>query len=780
MMARDDCASHAARCGRRARFLAVLCALLGPLMTTGAHAEKLTIERIFSAPDLSGPSLRAAQISPDGHLVTYLRGSEQDKDRLDLWAYDLKRRKHRLLVDSRRLEPGRHALSAEEAQRRERQRTSALSGILEYEFSADARYLLVPLDGELYVYDLRAQPAKAVRKLPKGTGAVTDAHFSPRAHYVSFIREQNLFVLELASGQVRAITQDGSGPVSYGVAEFVAQEEMGRTTGYWWAPDEEHIAFTRVDESGVPEVQRFEIYANRTTVIKQRYPAAGGPNVRVQLYVARVAPPEAASPRIEVDLGAEPDIYLARVNWFPDSSALAVQRQSRDQKSLVLLRADPATGAARELLTEHSDSWVELNDNLTFLPRARQFIWSSGRSGFHHLYLYDWDGQLLRPLTQGDWEVTGDNNSHGMRGVDEVHGLVYFMANAATPLERHLYSVSLTDPAAPMQQLTTESGWHSVAMSDNAQLFLDTFSNTTQPPTVRLRAVTGAILAELIPNPITPQHPYFHYQSEHVPVEFGSLHAGDGQDLYYELMKPKDLQPGRRYPVIVRVYGGPGVQLVRNAWDADARSNEGFIRQYFVQQGYVWFSLDNRGSGWRGEKFESALLKRLGSVEVDDQVAGVRFLKSLPYVDPTRIGVLGWSYGGYMALMCTLRTPGVFAAAVAGAPVTDWKLYDTHYTERYMGTPQANLDGYVHSNVTHYAKNLTVPLLMMHGMADDNVLFANSTALYKVFQDLHKTFDIMVYPGSKHALLRHADTGPHGYQMIQEFFDRTLRRADAQ
>ncbi|MBV8854154.1 MAG: S9 family peptidase [Sinobacteraceae bacterium] len=774
MMARDD------RASRAARFLAVLCTLLGALMTPSVHAEKLTIERIFSAPDLSGANLRSPEISPDGHLVTYLRGSEQDKDRLDLWAYDLKRRKHRLLLDSRRLAPGRQALSAEEAQRRERQRTSALSGILEYEFSADARYLLVPLDGELYVYDLRAPAAKAVRKLPKGTGVVTDAHFSPGAHYVSFIRDQNLFVLELASGQERAITQDGSGPISYGVAEFVAQEEMGRTTGYWWAPDEGRIAFTRVDESGVPEVQRFEIYANRTTVIKQRYPAAGGPNVHVQLYVAPVAAAEPSSARIAIDLGPDPDIYLARVNWFPDSSALAVQRQSRDQKTLVLLHADPATGAARELLTEHSNSWVELNDNLTFLRRSRQFIWSSGRSGFHHLYLYDWDGQLLRPLTQGDWEVTGDNNSHGMRGVDEVHGLVYFMANAATPLERHLYSVSLADPAAPMQQITHEAGWHSVAMADNAQLFLDTFSSTTQPPTVRLRAASGAVLAELIDNQITPQHPYFHYQAEHVPVEFGSLHASDGQELYYELMKPKDLQPGRRYPVIVRVYGGPGVQLVRNAWDADARSNEGFIRQYFVQQGYVWFSLDNRGSGWRGEKFESAILKHLGSAEVDDQVAGVRFLKSLPYVDPTRIGVFGWSYGGYMALMCTLRTPGVFAAAIAGAPVTDWRLYDTHYTERYMDTPQANREGYIHSNVTHYAKNLTVPLLMMHGMADDNVLFANSTALYKVFQDLHKTFDIMVYPGSKHALLRHADTGPHGYQMIQEFFDRTLRRTDAQ
>jgi dipeptidyl-peptidase 4 len=771
-------------------FLAALLLLPG-FLTAAVHAEKLTIERIFAAPDLSGASLRAPQISPDGHLVAYLRGSEHNKDQLDLWAYDLQRREHRLLVDSRRLAPPGHTLSAEELQRRERQRTSSLSGIVEYEFSADSRYLLVPLDGELYVYDLRSAPDKAVHRLTKGADQLTDARFSPAAHYVSYIRNQNLFVYELATGQERAITRDGTGPVSFGVAEFVAQEEMGRTTGYWWAPDEAHIAFTRVDESPVPEVQRFEIYADRTTVIKQRYPSAGGPNVHVQLLVAAVtsgqaAPGQSPAPAgndelpqpVQIDLGANPDIYLARVNWFPDSASLAVQRQSRDQKTLVLLRADPASGHTQELLTEHSNTWVELNDNLTFLHQARQFIWSSGRTGFHHLYLYDWDGHLVRPLTQGDWEVTGDNNSHGMRGVDEANGLVYFMANAATPIERHLYSVSLKDPDAPMQKITAEAGWHSVAMTNDARLFLDTFSNTSQPAGVTLRSAKNEVLASLISNEVTDKHPYSRYMAEHLPVEFGTFRASDGQELHYQMVRPKDLGPGHRYPVIVDVYGGPGVQIVRNAWGADSRSNDGFIRQYFAQQGYIWFSLDNRGSGWRGEKFESATLDHLGSIEVDDQVAGVRFLKSQPYVDASRIGVFGWSYGGYMALMCMLRAPGVFAAAVSGAPVTDWKLYDTHYTERYMGTPQSNREDYLRSSVMHYAKNLSGPLLMMHGMADDNVLFTNSTVLYKTFQDLHKPFDVMVYPGSKHGLLRHADTGPHGYHMIQDFFDRTLKRPD--
>ncbi|HEY3784467.1 MAG TPA: S9 family peptidase [Steroidobacteraceae bacterium] len=780
--------------------------LLMALLSTHAYAEKLTIARIFAAPDLSGETLRSPQISPDGRLVAYLRGAQRNKDRMDLWAYDIGAHKHRLLVDSARLVPEEHALSAEEEQRRERQRTSSLSGIVEYEFSPDSRYLLVPLAGDLYVYDLRAKPHEAVLRLTKTASYETDARFSPDGHYVSFIRDQNLMVYDLATGTEHAITQGGGGPVSFGVAEFIAQEEMARSTGYWWSPDDRRIAFTRVDESPVPEVQRFEIYADRSTVVRQRYPAAGMPNADVQLFVAsveaggqaaagspiesahaarsrsepaRVAPTHADSADVptepvKVDLGSNPDFYLARVSWFPDSSALAVQRESRDQKTLALLRADAATGATQELLSEHSDTWIELNDALTFLPRSQQLIWASRRTGFQHLYLYDWNGKLIRPLTSGEWQVTGDNDSHGLRGVDEQAGLVYFTANADSPLERHLYSVSLSDPAIPMKRITPESGWHAIAMSSDAHLFLDTFSTPDLPPSVTLRSADGKSLAALIPNTLSRDHPYAPYLSDHLPIEFGTLRASDGQTLYYQIVKPRVLEPGRRYPVVVDVYGGPGFQKVRRAWGGYPRSNEGFFREFLAQNGYIVFTLDNRGSGSRGVRFESALYHHLGSVEVQDQVEGVNFLRTLPYVDPHRIGVFGWSYGGYMTLMCLMQAPDAFAAGVAGAPVTDWKLYDTHYTERYMGTPQVNPEGYLQSSVLQHAAALRGPLLIMHGMADDNVLFTNSTTLFKKLQDLDKPFDIMTYPGSKHGLLRHADTGRHAYEMVKRFFDRTI------
>ena len=446
-----------------------------------------------------------------------------------------------------------------------------------------------------------------------------------------------------------------------------------------------------------------------------------------------------------------------------------MQKQSRDQKTLALLKADVASGATRELLQERSDTWINLHNDLTFLDHSPRFIWASARSGYKHLYLYDNDGKLIRPLTAGEWMVEGDSDSaRAISGVDEKRGLVYFSANKESPLVRNLYSVSLANPESGITRVTEGDGWHSVTMSTNAQVFLDAFSTPESPPSVTLRSTTGKALTTLVDNSITGDHPYAPYLAEKPTTELGSIKASDGQELFYRLLKPRHLLAGKRYPVIVDVYGGPSSQRVRRAWNAE------YFAQLLVQNGYLVFTLDNRGTGMRGTRFESALYRHMSSVEVDDQVKGVETLKSLPYVDPSKIGVWGWSYGGYMTLMCMVKAPGVFAAAVSGAPVTDWRLYDTHYTERFMGTPQNNAEGYADSNVLTHADKLKGSLLIMHGMADDNVLFAHSTTLFKKLQDLNKPFDVMTYPGSKHSLLRHADTGPHGYAMIKRFFDERL------
>jgi len=587
---------------------------------------------------------------------------------------------------------------------------------------------------------------------------------SPQGDYVAYVRDQNLFVYDLAKHSERALTSDGHGPIKNGMAEFVAQEEMGRDTGYWWAPDDRHIAFARVDETPINVTQRFEIAADNVTTFAQRYPAAGSPNVLVRLGVRRVH----GGAVTWIDLGPETDIYLARVNWLPDGKTLAIQRESRDQKKLDLLFADIETGRTRIVLTETSDTWVELHNELSFLSQSREFVWASCRDGYQHLYLYDFEGHLLRQVTAGAWNVE-DFRARAIKGIDEKHRLIYFTATEKSPTERQLYSASLDTPdPTKIARISQQAGLHSITMSPDTGIYVDSFTSITQPPQISLHAADGKILAQLLENRLDAQHPDAAYLADNSLPEFGTLTAADGQTLYYRLFKPAHFDPAKRYPSIVDVYGGPGVQRVLNNWTG------GSFTQILTRAGYVVFQLDNRGSAFRGGAFQAPIRGKLGDVEVADQVLGARWLASQSYIDKSRLGVWGWSYGGYMTLMLMFKAPEIFRAGVAGAPVTDWILYDTHYTERYLGTPHGNATGYEASSVLPFAKGLKGKLLVMHGMADDNVLFLNSTKLFKTLQDLGKPFDVMVYPGAKHGLLGQPD-GRHAYATILRFFDANMR-----
>jgi dipeptidyl-peptidase 4 len=738
-------------------------ALLLSLVAIHATAAPLTVERIFGAPDLSGPRLREPKFSPDGRYVTYLQAKQDNKDQLDLWAFDTQTGKPRLLVDSRALVSGEEQLSAEEEARRERQRTASLRGIVEYQFAADGQRLLIPLGGDLYLYELNAR-ANPVMRLTNTASGETDARFSPGGRYVSFIRDQNLFVIDLRTLQERALTTDGMGLVQNGVAEFVAQEEMDRDTGYWWAPDDSQIAFTRIDDAPVQEVERYEINADGARMYRQRYPTAGTPNTRVELKVMELTSGKVTP--VELELG---DGYLARVDWFPDSKHLAVQRQTRDQKRLDLLKVSAASGGAQVLFTETSPNWVELNSDLHFLKSRPAFVWSSRRSGYKHLYLYDFDGKLLRPLTTGEWMVVGAGTENGLIGVDEQHGNVYFLANKDSTLERQLYVTSLDTrtPQAP-QRISREAGWHEVKLLPDARGYLDSYSSPDQPPSSSLHELDGSLQHWLIRNELDATHPYHEFLAAHVKEEFGSIAAEDGQQLNYRLTRPAGLQPGKRHPVVIDVYGGPHNQYVQKVW-----MGGGYFREVLAQHGYVVFTLDNRGSGFRGNAFETALAQRFGKVEIADQLRGVEFLKTLELVDPQRIGIMGWSYGGFMTLKA-LTTTDAFKAGVAGAPVTDWRVYDTHYTERYLGLPTVNASGYEASAVIPNAGALKSKLLLVHGMADDNVLFTHSTMMMQALQAKAKPFDVMTYPGSKHGLVRMPQQGRHFYEMVLRFFDREL------
>lgn len=726
---------------------------------TPVHAEKLTLEAITGALPLSGPTLMKPQVAPDGSRVTFLRGKDTDRNQLDLWEYNIASGQTRLLVDSKVVLPGGEQLSDEEKARRERQRIAAFSGIVDYQWAPDAHALLFPLGGELYLYDLAKQGSEAVRQLTHGEGFATDPKISPKGGFVSFVRERNLWVIDLASGKQVQLTADGSDTIGNGVAEFVADEEMDRHTGYWWAPDDSAIAFIRIDETPVPVQKRYEVYADHTDVVAQRYPQAGQPNARVQL--GTLVPKAGAKPRW-IGLGKNPDIYLARVDWR-DPQRLTFQRQSRDQKRLELVESTLATGKQRVLATETSATWVPLHNDLRFLKDGR-FLWASERSGYEHLYLASEDGATMTPLTSGDWIVDE------VLAVDEAAGRVYFAATKDSPLQKNLYAVALAGGA--VERLSQANGTHAASFARNASVYVDSWSNTSTPPQIELFKANGDKLATLLKNDLAdPQHPYAKYRDAQRPVEFGTLMAADGRTtLHYSLIKPAGFDPKRRYPVMVQVYGGPAAQTVTDAW---AAKGDALFNQYLAQQGYVVFSLDNRGTPRRGRDFGGALYGRQGTVEVDDQLRGVAWLKSQPWVDGARIGVQGWSNGGYMTLMLLAKHSEAYACGVAGAPVTDWALYDTHYTERYMNLPAANAEGYREARIASHLDGLKAKLLLIHGMADDNVLFSNSTSLMSELQKRGTPFELMTYPGAKHGLS--GSNALHRYKTAEAFIERCLK-----
>ncbi|GAA0854027.1 S9 family peptidase [Aliiglaciecola litoralis] len=715
--------------------------------------ESLTIERIFQSPALDGAAPKKLKVSPDGKRVTFLKGKESDYERYDLWEYDVASGKTSKLFDSNDLMTGNEQLSDEEKARRERMRESG-TGIIDYFWSNDGTALLFPLGGDAYYLKLGDKKA---RQLLNTDAFETDIKFSPQGNYISYVREQNLYIMHIASGKEQAITTKGGGNIKYAMAEFVAQEEMSRMTGYWWSPDESHIALTRVDMSPVEMVTRSEIYADSIKMVTQRYPLAGTANVDIGLGVYHFK-----SQKIDwIDLGEEKDMYLARAKWMPDSLTLTYQWQSRNQQLLELRAYNAQTGKQQVLITESSNTWVNLHDDLYFLNEGEQILWASERDGFKHLYLFDKQGKMLKQLTKGDWVVDD------VEAIDTLNQQVFFTGRKDTPIEKQLYKVSLN--GGKVDKVSLRKGFHEVTFSDDSTIYVDRFSTFNTPWQVSLHDQQGKRLTWLEQNQIDASHPLNTYQSQWVNPEFGTFDTPDGAQLHYRLFKPKKITG--KHPAIVFVYGGPHAQVVQDKW----YGNRGLLMQHWVNKGYVVFSVDNRGSNYRGKAFEEPLYQKMGSIEVDDQVAGAKFLASLGYVDEKRIGIHGHSYGGYMTLMAMFKAGDTFSAGVSGAPVTDWQLYDTHYTERYMGNPTLVPEAYTAASVFPYAKDLKNPLLIYHGMADDNVLFKHSTKLYKHLQDMAITFETMDYPGKKHSI-RGKNTGIHLYKTITQFFDRTIGR----
>lgn len=727
------------------------------LATAFGDQRALDLDRIFASPSIEGDVIRGLRFSKEGSRLTFLKAKKDNLEILDLWEFDLASGRAQLLVDAKTIFSKNIEMSEEEKARRERMRITS-QGITEYEWSETGGQIIFPANNDLFLKPL-VGAAQKITATP--TEAEVDVQFSPKDHFISYVRKNNLYIYDLKNKKEYAVTQKGNENISYGLAEFISQEEMGRFTGYWWSKDEKWLAFTEVDESPVKMVERYEITANTVVSRKQRYPEAGTANAKVRLAVVKVD--DVLQGKAEawqwIPIAAS-DYYLPRVSWNYQGQ-LSYQVQSRDQKTLEMFLYRPETQKQDFFLRTKDKHWVDIKEHYWF-KKSPQLLWLSNESGFTHLYIYNSKGQKTRTLTEGKWDV------RRFVHLDEDGGWVYFMAALESPLQQHLYRVSLSTKDQP-EKITQEEGFHFVSMSLKGGYYVDYFSTPQQPLRVSLYKLGQGLVSPLLDNTVTTTHPLAPYKEQMPDVEFGTF-SHKGFDLYYRLIKPKKFDATQKYPLVVMGYGGPGSQVVTQSWGG----RQGLVAMMLAQRGFLVASIDNRGSPHRGKKFATANYHAFGTVEVEDQTAGVKHLVQKGYVDSKNVGFFGWSYGGYLSLMLAMKSADVFKANVAVAPVTDFSLYDTHYTERFMGKPQENKKAYARANVLNYTDQLKGKVLIMHGMADDNVLFTNSTLLFQKLQQSGKVYESVTYPGAKHGMSGMANQ-KHVYATVVDFFERHLK-----
>lgn len=615
------------------------------------------------------------------------------------------------------------------------------------QWSSDGARLLILAGGDLFLWDEASGKTEQLTSTPV---AERDPKLSPDGSRVSFRRERELYVLEISSKKVTRLTHDASETRWNAMLDWVYPEELDLGTAHWWSPDSTRIAYLQFDVSREPLYPHGDFLKLSAVGEPQRYPKAGQPNADVRVGVVAAS----GGPTKWMDFGETRDYLIARVHWSADSRSVIAHRLNRVQNHLWILAADAATGRARLLIEETDPAWINITDDFHLLADGR-ILRTSEQSGFRHIYLHAADGRLLRQLTSGDWEVSS------LACVDAAGGRIFYTGTQASPLERHLY-VTTFDGAAP-RRLTEAAGTHSIQMSPACDSYLDTFSSLESPPRTTLHDAAGRQLRVWREADTKILEEY-----EILKTEIHRFQGQDGTEFYGRLIRPANFDPSKKYPVIVTIYGGPRAQSVRNAWPGGLT-----WEQVMAHKGFVIWQMDNRGSSGRGHRFETPLYRRLGRQELADQLEGIRYLASLGFVDTQRIGVQGWSYGGYMTLYCLLHAPDVFRAGAAGAAVTDWRNYDTIYTERYLGLPEENEEGYRESSPVHFAANLKGRLLLIHNIEDDNVLFANALQMMHALQLAGKSFQTLLYPQKSHGLTGRASQ--HRWQEQTRFFEEALR-----
>ena len=727
----------------RAAVLFLASALLVPQQPLLAQKKSVTLEALEEASRLApqGPGNPLAW-NADGTKFLYRQGRQ-------LLVYDPGLKSSKELLDTSALDAAAVKPASQDPQPFDWENRRVRETPVQW--SSAGNQILYSTGGDVFTIDPATGKWTQLTKTPVRE---RDPKLSPDGKSIAFRRDWDLYTLDIASKRETRLTTGGSDILRNGGLDWVYPEELDLGTAFWWSPDSKSIAYLQSDLTREQIYPHEDLRGPRAIYEPQHYPQAGGnnPDVRVGVVAATGGKTQwldAAGSAVN----SRDEHLIARVAWTPDSQNLYIVRPNRVQNRMELLSVAVASGKASRILEESDRYWVNLPDDPVFVNGGKQFLTLSERDGFRHLYLYSNDGTQVRQLTKGPWEVTG------IAGVDEAVGRVYFTSSETSPLERQLYSIQLT--GADKHQLSAGSGTHSIAMGPGARFYLDTFSNVSSPPRTTLYSGEGRELGVYreADRRIADQY-------EILPTELLTFKGSDGTLFYSRLIRPAGFDAAKKYPAIVLVYGGPGAQGVRNAWagvDLD---------QVFAQAGFVVWQMDNRGSTGRGHAFETPIFRKLGPVELADQVAGVEHLVSLGFVDRARVGVRGWSYGGFMTLNVMLNAPDVFKAGIAGAPVTNWRNYDTIYTERYMSLPKDNPDGYAMTALPPQAKNLKGSLMIAHNVEDDNVLFQNTVQMIDALQRAGKRFEMQVYTQKTHAV-----TGAEAQQLnatMLDFFERTL------
>ena len=632
-----------------------------------------------------------------------------------------------------------------------------------YAFNADESKALVASEvesiyrrsskGVFHLVDLKTGTAK---KLMNGE-KIMYATLSPDNDKVAFVKDNNLYMVELANDRITQITADGEwNKVINGAADWVYEEEFSMSQAFAWSPDGKRLAFIRFDESQVPEFNMQTWGKLYPEDYKFKYPKAGEKNAEVSIHIFDLN----TQKTVKVDAGSEKDIYLPRIYWTGDAQTLAFIRLNRLQNQLDLFYADAASGFSNLILQEASKTYVDLdyNDDLRFLEGNKGFIRTSEQDGYKHIYHHDSNGKLIRQITSGNWEVTN------LIGIDEKGKKIYFVSTEASPLERNLYVIGMDGKGKKL--LTPEKGTYSINMSRDFKYFIANFSHANSPLKVTLNESSGKLVKVLEDNQELRDRLSNYALSQ---KEFFSFNTVEGTALNGYMIKPADFDPNKKYPVLMYVYGGPGSQNVTNAWGG----TRDFWHHHLAAEGYVVVCVDNRGTGARGRDFKHVTYANLGKYETEDQIAAAKYLGTLGYVDASRIGIWGWSYGGYMSSLALMIGHDVFKAAIAVAPVTTWRYYDTIYTERYLQTPQLNAAGYDDNSPITHVNKLKGNYLLIHGTGDDNVHYQNAVDLVDALIKADKQFETMYYPNRNHGIYG-GNTTWHLYSLMTDFIKRKL------